>query len=142
MKKSKLMNRILSGILALVMVIGMCPPIAFAADLGGFGELGGANGSGSNKSLSFHKVEGVDADLRLPQAQANQKEEEILYADTDVVRVSIVLNKAATLELFSTANVASNEYAMEYRDQLQKDQETIVARIEEQVLQGETLDVV
>ena len=134
--KNKMMNRILSGILALVMVLGLCPQFVFAADWRGSAQ------SASGNNLSFHRVFGVDADVQLPQTKVNQGEEAVQYADTDVVRVSIVLNKAATLDLFPAADVASNEGAMAYRDQLQKDQDTIVARIEDQVLRGEQLDVV
>ncbi len=136
MKKNSVMKRIITCLLVLAMVIGMCPRVAFAA---GWSE---SLGSAFGEYLPFHKVHGVDANVRLPQSQVNHDEEKIPYADTDVVRVSIVLNKAATLELFSTADVASNKGAMAYRDQLQKDQATIAARIEEQVLGGERLDVV
>ena len=136
MKKNSLMNRILSGLLVLIMLIGMCPRVAFAA-----GWADSVESSLSN-FLSFHQVFGVDSNVRLPQSLVNQDEEEPLYADTDMVRVSIVLNKAATLELFPTADIAANDGAMQYRDQLQKDQEIVVERIESQVLKGESLDVV
>ncbi|MBE6974114.1 MAG: hypothetical protein E7436_01290, partial [Ruminococcaceae bacterium] len=137
MKMNSIMRRILTGLLALVMVIGLCPKVSFAA--GWFGSAGSTSTSGK---LPFHQVYGVDANVRLPQSQVNKEEEEPLYADTDVVRVSIVLNKASTLEMFSSADIASSDGAMAYRDQLQKDQQTIAARIEEQVLDGEPLDVV
>ena len=137
MKMNSIVRRILTGLLALVMVIGLCPKVSFAA--GWFESVGFAS---TSSKLPFHQVHGIDANVRLPQSQVNKEEEEPLYADTDVVRVSIVLNKASTLELFSSADIASNEGAMAYRDQLQKDQQTVAARIEEQVLDGEPLDVV
>ena len=136
MKRNSLMNRILSGLLVLIMLIGMCPQVAFAADWADSVE------SSLSNFLSFHQVFGVDSNVRLPQSLVNQDEEEPLYADTDMVRVSIVLSKAATLELFPTADIAANDGAMQYRDQLQKDQEIVVERIESQVLKGESLDVV
>ena len=129
-------KRLLAFVLALVMVIGMCPQVAFAA------EAGGAADHAAGEKLPFYQVHGVDADVRLPASQVKQEKEEAPYADTDSVRVSIVLNKAATLELFPTADVASNQPAMEYRGQLQKDQQTVANRIEAQVLGGEPLDVV
>lgn len=135
MKKHERMNRILSGILALVLLIGLCPEITLAVG----GSVSGTISAGKN--LSFHRIEGVDADATLPQTKVNHKQE-APYEDTDVVRVSIVLNKAATLELFPSADVASNEPAMAYRRLLQAEQEAIAARIEEEVLDGETLDVV
>ncbi len=135
MKHSGL-KRILSGFMVLVMLIGLFPQITVAvgSDM--------TDGSAFQNFLSFHKVEGVDADIRLSQSFVQQDEEVAQFADTDVVRVSIVLNKAATLDLFPTADVASNEGAMAYRAELQKDQETIIKRIEEKVLQGQSLDVV
>ena len=55
MKKNSMMNRILSGILVLIMLISMCPTTVFAT-MGDFGQ--GQNGFGDNK-LSFTKVEGI-----------------------------------------------------------------------------------
>ncbi len=136
MKKNSVMKRIITSLLVLAMMIGMCPQTSFAVDWREKVDAAISN------YLPFHQVHGIDANVRLPQSQVKQEEEAVPYADTDVVRVSIVLNKAATLELFSTADIASNELAMAYRDQLQEDQEAIAARIEEQVLDGEKLDVV
>lgn len=122
MKQMSLGNRILSVILALVMVIGMCPLAAVSAADGTAGNsVPGTEQSEKGEKLSFQKVNGVDADLTLPQTKVDQKEESVPYADTDVVRVSIVLTKEATLARYSAADVASNSEAMAYRERLQKD---------------------
>ena len=58
--------------------------------------------------------------------------EEPQYADTDVVRVSIMLEKASTLEAgFSTHGIADSRSAMTYRSGLKKDQAAVTARIEQ-----------
>ena len=136
MAKQSLGKRILSAILVLVIVIGACPIGAFAT---------GTTASADNNSgvrLPFTKVDGVDADVLHDAAKVTQPKEEVPYEPTDVVRVSIVLNKKATLELYSAADVASNAAAMAYRDGLQAEQTAVIARIEQDVLGGEKLDVV
>ena len=138
MKKNSMMKRILSGILVLIMLISMCPTTVFATN-GDFGQ--GQNGFGDNK-LSFTKVEGIDADVKHPATKVEQEKEEPVYDDADIVRVSIVLSKASTLERFSTTNIASNNAAMAYRQGLQVEQETVVQRIEKEALAGAELDVV
>lgn len=55
------------------------------------------------------------------------------YSDNDVVRVSIKLEKPATLELFSAENVADNADAMSYRDELQSEQDLITKDIESKI---------
>ena len=124
MKKNSVLKKIITSLLALAIVIGMCPTVAFAA------ERSESEDAAISENLPFHEVHGIDADVRLPQSQVNQEEEESPYADTDVVRVSIVLNKVATLELFPSVDVASNAGAMQYRDELLEDQKAIVDRIE------------
>lgn len=81
MKKNSARKRILASLLALVMVFGMCPQIAFAA------EAGEPAGTATGENLPFYEVHGIDADVRLPASQVQQEEEEAPYADTDSVRV-------------------------------------------------------
>ena len=136
MARQSIRKRIISAILVLVMVVGMCPIQAFAAR-----DNGSVSGSNGGK-LSFTKVDGIDADVRLPQSQVKHEKEEDPYADTDVVRVSIVLEKVATLDRFSAEDIAVNNAAMAYREQLKKDQNNLTSRIETQALGGQKLDVV
>ncbi len=120
------MKRLLSMILALAMLAGVCP-FALAAS--------------TDRSLSFEEIDGVSADVRL-DVPPMEKTEENVYADTDTVRVSIVLEDAPTLELFSTKEVAENISAMTYRNKLKATQDTVAASIEKQVLKDSKLDVV
>ncbi|MBR3953361.1 MAG: S8 family serine peptidase [Oscillospiraceae bacterium] len=138
MKGKSLMARLLSVILALMMVIG-ASPMAYAAE---------AAGSDSDaltaENLSLEKVEGVKADLRLDIDDEDLLEDlmEPEHADTDVVRVSIFLKDKATLDKFSTKNIADNAAAMAYREELQSKQLNVTKSIERYVLGGRTLDVV
>ena len=138
MRKNNLGKRILATILVLVMVIGMFPTTVFAAN---GKHSGGQNGSGSNK-LSFTQVDGIEADVKHPATKVEQEKEEPLYNDEDIVRVSIVMSKDATLEKYATNNIASNAEAMAYRQGLQMEQNAVVQRIETDVLAGAQLDVV
>ncbi|MGM9640495.1 MAG: S-layer homology domain-containing protein [Faecousia sp.] len=69
-----------------------------------------------------------------------ETEQQPEYAPTDVVRVSIVMEKKSTLEAgFSTENIDLNAQAMSYRDGLRDEQTEMTARIEKAV--GSKLDV-
>ena len=136
MAKQSLGKRLLSAFLALVLVLGACPVNAFAAET----DTGVTEDQGVR--LPFTQVEDVDADTLHDAAKEVQDKEEDPYAETDVVRVSIVLNKKATLEVYSAEDVANNAAAMAYRDQLQVEQTAVIARIEQNVLEGASLDVV
>jgi len=64
-------------------------------------------------------------------ADFEAKAEEPLYSADDIVRVSIVLDKPATLSQgFETANLAANASAMSYRGSLRADQASVTAAIE------------
>ena len=136
MTKQNLWTRILSVFLALVLVIGACPIQTFAT------ETATEASEDQGVRLPFTKVDDADTNSLHDAAKEQQDKEEDPYEDTDVVRVSIVMNKKATLEVYSAVDVAENAEAMAYRDQLQAEQEAIIARIEQEVLAGESLDVV
>ena len=69
-----------------------------------------------------------------------EPEEEAPYGDTDMVRVSILLEKKSTLEAgFSTTGITQNDAAMAYRETLRADQETVTAQISQAL--GEKLEV-
>ena len=64
-------------------------------------------------------------------------------APDDVVRVSIVLEDAPTLQKkYSTIGIAANAEAMAYSDSLREKQNAVESVIERDVLQGKQLDVV
>ena len=85
MTNQRLAKRIISAVLVLVMVVGVCPIQAFA--------VGTHADVPDGSRLPFTQVEDVHADVLHEAAKVTQPEEEVPYADTDVVRVSIVLNK-------------------------------------------------
>ncbi|MBE6944701.1 MAG: hypothetical protein E7459_01260, partial [Ruminococcaceae bacterium] len=117
--KATLSKRILSMLLAIAMVLGFAVPVGAA----------GHNHS-QNAGISFRET---DALVDLPMiGQAQPLTEQIPeYADTDIVRVSIVLDKDSTLQAgFSTMDIAGNAQAMSYREELKAEQTAVTARIE------------
>ena len=94
--------------------------------------------SAQSVSLDFKETSGIS-----PQFQQDPVEEiaeQPEYAPTDVVRVSIVMDKKSTLEVgYSTANIVQNAQAMSYRATLRDEQAATTARIERAV--GTKLDV-
>ena len=136
MKKHCSGVQILSVFLALILIIAAYPVRMSAAET--TAEAGGDRGT----RLPFTRADDADVDVLHDAAKAKQEKAPDPYADTDVVRVSIVLNKKATLEIYPAFDVANNTAAMTYRDQLQAEQESVIARIEREALDGERLDVV
>ena len=63
MKTTSLGKRILASVLVLVMMIGMFPSMAFAADSSMTGPTQARPGS---TKLSYQQVEGIDANLMHP----------------------------------------------------------------------------
>ena len=92
--------------------------------------------------LSWEKVDrAVSADLadRLVQNET----EEPTHRDTDIVRVSIVLEEKPTIQAgYSTMAIAQNHKAMAYQERLQARQQVVAQNISSQVLGGKALDVV
>lgn len=126
MKKMHLPSRLLSLLLALALLCGFAAPA-------------GASGS-SNTGLSLTQVDNSAVSASL-QEQTVEEPEEPDYVDTDMVRVSIVLETKSTVGAgFSTENIAHNDAAMAYRAELVKEQNGVQARIEKAT--GEKLDVV
>ncbi len=84
--------------------------------------------------LSWEKVDrAVSADLadRLVQNET----EEPTHRDTDIVRVSIVLEEKPTIQAgYSTMAIAQNHKAMAYQERLQARQQVVAQNISSQVL--------
>ena len=101
---------------------------------------------GYQHSVKIEKVDNsaMSVSLADDSQQATLEEEETpLYQDTDMVRVSIVLDGKSTLEKgFSTMSIAENSKAMAYRSSLQAQQEAVTQKISRTALDGEDLDVV
>ena len=128
-------RKFVSVLLALVLTLGLALP-AMAAD--GSGEQG--------SKLSFEQVSADEYNVGLSRRDevSTEETEEPLYEDTDIVRVSIVLEDASTLEKGFTADeiAAFSSDAMAYRQSLQNEQEAMESAISRQALDGEDLDVV
>ncbi len=122
--KNKLLQRLLSAALALCLMAAWVLP-ARAAD-------------GSH--LTKVSDDRISASLlgRDPVGKADMEPD---YADTDIVRVSIVLDDAGTLDAgYSPVNIAKNTAAMSYRDNLKAQQDTMSGKISKAI--GQKLDVV
>lgn len=125
MKKSSLSVRLFSLVLAAAMLFSLASPVG---------------ATGSSHTLHYEKVDNRAVSASLLQPVQEEADETTTYADTDMVRVSIVLEKASTLEAgFSTANIAANAAAMNYRKGLQAGQSAMTAAIEQAT--HEKLDV-
>ena len=129
MSKHKTLRRWIAVFLA-VALLPIVPFQSFAAD----STTERLNFDRSDNSPNIHFDAGIDADDELEDAP---------YADTDVVRVSIVVAGKSTLDAgFDAKTVATDSKAVAYRDALQAKQETVADKISAEVLDGKELDVV
>ena len=135
MKKRNPMIRALSVVLVLCMVISLCP----TAHAWSFADL---LSNESGHALSIEKLGSVDADVKLELEPVEHPYQGEKYAETDTVRVSIVLKDKPAMEKFSTKGIASNVSAQAYRQTLREKQAKLTAAIEQRALKGEKLDVV
>ena len=119
--KKHLSSRLLSLLLALSLLASFVVPVRAAG-------------------LSWNAVDtAVSADLadRLVQGEA----QETVHRDTDLVRVSIVLEEKPTVQAgYSTMDIARNDGAMAYRESLQARQQAVAQSISAQALGGQALD--
>lgn len=122
-------------LLALVLSLSLVTP-TWAADK--------TPASGTGNGLTWEKIDNRSTDLRLDKNNAEKVAQDTPeYADTDVVRVSIVLKDASTLAKgYSSEDIAANSAAMKYRQKLETKQEKMAKTISKKALGGEALDVV
>ena len=116
MKRHSVKTRLLSLILTVAMLATLAVP-AVAVD---------------TSNVKVTKLDNSAVSAELPGRQKAEKAEvESLYSDKDMVRVSIFLEKAGTLEAgYSAEDIAENAAAMNYRNKLEKDQDKLVQKIE------------
>ena len=122
-------RRVLSWILVLAMILSLAPVSLAAKD----------------DSITLTPISGQDvtAQLRLdgetpqePELQSNT------YEDSDMVRVSIILEDAPALNQVSSIDgIGTNAVVTTYRKSLEKSQAVMEAAISRDVLDGEPLDV-
>lgn len=103
MKNSSFPARMLSLLLAVA--VGLASPAGAVA---------------SSNTVRYQQVDNSSVSANLLHSADQETDETPQYSDTDIVRVSIVLEKASTLDAgFSTMGIAQNAAAMRYRKALQ-----------------------
>ena len=129
MRKTGTANRLLAAVLTLALLLSLALPTGAAA-------------AADVVHPAFTQVDSSEVSASLPGMEATELEPSA-YSDTDSVRVSIVLEEKSTVAAgFSTQAIGSNTAAATYRGRLETRQAAVTAAIEEQALDGETLDVV
>lgn len=135
MRNMVVRKRITSLILALVMAVGLAAP-SLAAEPGRRGAV-----SDGRTPLHYSESRGA-ADIGL-QISPPDRDGTAAYAQTDMVRASVVLEDKSALEVgFGLQTIANDPLADIYQTGLEEKQEDIVASIEDEVLDGGKLDVV
>ena len=124
----KKLKQLLALVLTLAVVMGFALPTA-AADPG--------------PRVTIEKVSNDAVTAEPEMHTAETKEDTPQYADTDMVRVSITLAGASTIDAgYATRSIANNAAADIYRTGLKVQQQAMAQRISQDVLGGEALDVV
>ena len=128
MSKSKFSKRLVAIILTAMFVVSILPMNIFAAD----------NGN-SSRSVSWQKIDSLPIDLKVRQ-EIKEVNPENLYKDTDIVRVSVILDDDATLVAYDSQGIADNAKANAYRSNLDAKQDLITEEIAG--IAGDKVDVV
>lgn len=129
-------KKAVSVLLAVVIVVG-----CFGLSASAVSECNRGGREVLNVTEQHNDGIGLPADI-LSSHEAETYEEQI-YSEDENVRVSIVLDKDSVLEQgFSTYRLAQNSAAVNARHNILNDQEDIIEAIEDQILDGEKLDVV
>lgn len=126
--KKRYLSRVLSLLLVLTMLAGFLIP------------AGAAGTESGTQGLEFEKTENVGSEMLAETAEGEEKEDAATHTDSDVVRVSIVLDKAPAMELYGTADITANTAVASYRNELKAQQNSVARKIE--TATGEKLDVV
>ena len=131
MKKTCMSARMVSLMLVLALLAGFALPV----------RAGRAEQGSQAKALSFEQTASSAAPQRLLPEATKPESQAPDYANTDLVRVSIVLDRASTIGAgYATSGIAANASAMSYRDSLKQEQAGMTASNERAT--GNRLDVV
>ena len=126
--RNNVMRRSLAMVLAMVMVLGL--------------GVTGVQAAPAAQKVTFEKLDSIGTDLIRNEAVIENKNEKT-HADTDVVRVMIVLKDEPALDkTVSASEFVTDAQAVEYRNELQAKQEKLAETISARALKGEKLDVV
>ena len=131
MTKSKKLNRFLSVLLAAAMVLSSWQFTARAE---------GAE-NGESTGVTWEKIANNGNGLLFGEKEAQDIPVES-YVENGMLRVSILLDAAATLDKYPAAEIASNNSAKNYRQELMRQQNALADAISREALNGEKLDVV
>ncbi len=131
MKTARTTKRFISLLLIIMLLMSLTLPVMATND----------NGSGG---ITWEKVDNDTVKAGpLTKAADDTDSDAPEYADTDMVRVSIVLEQKSTVAAgFSTLKIASNASAMSYRSGLKAQQDAMAQTISDKALDGKDLDVV
>ncbi|MBE6946550.1 MAG: hypothetical protein E7459_10780, partial [Ruminococcaceae bacterium] len=122
-------KRILSLLLVLAFVAGFVVPVNATEQ------------TATDSNVTFTQVDNSAVSATLSPEVAEKQEQTPDYADTDMVRVSIVLAERSTVAMgYSVEGIATSSQAMAYRQSLREKQSAITSTIEKTT--GEKLDVV
>ncbi len=135
MKHAHTLKRAMAVVLALVLTLSLVTPTWAMSS-------SSVATKGENNGITWEKVDNIK--LPIKENAAVEEEAQQQYADTDVVRVSIVLSDPSTLDKgFSASDIASgSKKAMKYRDKLESKQDKMAKTISKKALDGQSLDVV
>lgn len=122
-------KRLLSLVLAVVLCLSLVLPAA-------------ATGVSNTPKVTFEQVDNSAVSAAIPGREPVELPEiEDPYNASDMVRVSIVLEKEGTIEAgFSPVDIAENSAAMNYRAELKQEQVSVMSAI--RTATEQTLDVV
>ena len=124
--KTRLPIRLLSLLLVCALLTGLASPAAAVSH---------------TSDITFTQVDNSAVTVNPLQREEDGLHTMVDHLDTDMVRVSIILNKASTIKAgFATIGIAENQAASAYRQGLKQEQDDLVNRIERAT--GSKLDVV
>ena len=133
MKHAHTLKRAMAVVLALVLTLSLVTPTWAMSS-------SSVATKGENNGITWEKVDNIK--LPIKENAAVEEEAQQQYADTDVVRVSIVLSDPSTLDKgFSASDIASgSKKAMKYRDKLESKQDKMAKTISKKALDGQSLE--
>ena len=124
--KTRLPIRLLSLLLVCALLTGLASPAAAVSRQSG---------------ITFTQVDNSAVSVNPLQRDEEELNTMVDHLDTEMVRVSIILNKASTIKAgFGPIGIAENQAASAYRSGLKQDQDNLVNQIERAT--GKKLDVV
>ncbi len=137
-------RRLLSLMLVLCMLLATVLPASAAGITADTASV--SDDSATTESLEFEEVDADSVSAKLNEVTVDEEDAEestTTYADSDVVRVSIVLEGDSTIAAgYETTTIAEDPAAIAYRESLEEAQESVEAKISAEALDGDELDVV